>query len=346
MTIVQDSAPPAATSLRDVVVFAMRPTLLPDLLGPELLVRLGRIADVRHDTVLARWDDPMAGELLADAKVLLTAWGAPPIGPEVLNRAPLLGAVVHAAGSVKGLLSEEVWHRGIAVSSAAQANALPVVEYTVAAILFAGKRAFRLAYHYREGRPLDPKNGEDSGNNGLTVGVVGASRIGRLVLTALANHDMRLLLADPYVDQATAAALGACLVDLDTLCASSDIVTLHAPALPQTRNLLDDRRLGLIRSGGVVVNTARGSLVDTRALTRHCGAGRLDAVLDVTEPEPLPPGHPLLSMPNVFVTPHVAGARGNEVRRLGAYAVAEVERYLSGSPMHGAVTHHELARIA
>ncbi|MGS2617767.1 hydroxyacid dehydrogenase [Micromonospora sp. LZ34] len=331
---------------RAVVVLAMRPTLLPDLLGPQLLARLGAVADVRHDAILTRWDDPVAGELLADAAVLLTGWGAPRLGVDVLDRAPLLSAVVHAAGSVKGLLPEEVWHRGIAVSSAAQANAVPVVEYTVAAILLAAKRAFRLAHDYRQGRPAGHEDGEDAGNNGLTVGVVGASRIGRLVLSALANHDMRLLLADPYVDQATATALGAHLVDLDTLCATSDVVTLHAPALPQTRHLLDDRRLGLIRSGGIVVNTARGSLVDTDALARHCGAGRLDAVLDVTEPEPLPPGHPLLSMPNVLATPHIAGARGNEIRRLGAYAVADVERHLCGEPMHGAVTHQDLGRIA
>ncbi|MBF8193980.1 hydroxyacid dehydrogenase [Nonomuraea sp. K274] len=324
----------------------MRPTLPPDLLGPELLARLDTVADVRRDPVHGRWDDPQARALLADATILLTGWGAPRIDTDLLDRAPMLGAVIHAAGSVKGLLAEEVWHRGIAVSSAAQANAVPVVEYTVAAITFAGKRVFRLAHDYRDGRWLGPRDGEDAGNNGITVGVVGASRIGRLVLAALADRDMRLLLADPYVDEETAATLGARLVDIDTLCASSDIVTLHAPALPQTRRLLDDRRLGLIRSGGVVINTARGSLIDTDALTRHCRSGRLDAVLDVTDPEPLPASHPLLSLPNVLLTPHIAGSRGNEVRRLGAYAVAEVERYLTGQPLQGAVSHQDLARIA
>ena len=338
-----------------VVVLAMRPSLLPDLLGPELLARLSEVADVRHDAVITGWDAPVASELLADANVLLTGWGAPRLDADVLDRAPLLSAVVHAAGSVKGLLADEVWHRGIAVSSAAEANALPVAQYTVATIVLARKRAFHLAKEYRRGWPVLPEDGEDAGNNGLTVGVVGASRIGQLVLTGLtgladladlAGQGVRLLLADPHVDETTAASLGARLVDLDTLCATSDVVTLHAPALPQTRHLLDDRRLSLIRSGGIVVNTARGALVDTDALARHCAAGRLDAVLDVTEPEPLPPGHPLLAMPNVFVTPHIAGAHGNEVRRLGAYAVADVERHLRGEPMHGAVTHLDLERIA
>ena len=328
------------------VVLAMRPTLPPDLLGPELFARLDTVADVHHHPVHTGWDDPIARGMLADATILLTGWGAPRIDAEVLDHAPMLGAVIHAAGSVKALLAEEVWARGITVSSAAQANAIPVVEYTVATVLLSGKHAFQHASDYRDGRPLGPRDAEDTGNNGLTVGVVGASRIGRLVLAELARHDLSLLLADPYVDEATAAALGARLVDLDTLCASSDIVTLHAPALPQTRRLLDDRRLGLIRSGGVVINTARGALIDTDALTRHCQARRLDAVLDVTEPEPLPANHPLLRMPNVFITPHIAGARGNEVRRLGAYAVAEVERYLSGEPMHGIVAQHDLAKIA
>lgn len=104
--------------------------------------------------------------------------------------------------------------------------------------------------------------------------------------------------------------------------------------------------LKLVPDGGVVVNTARGSLVDTEALARECAAGRLDAFLDVTDPEPLPPGHPLLTLPNVLVTPHMAGAQGSEVRRLGLYAVEEAERFARGEELLGRLRREDLARLA
>lgn len=110
--------------------------------------------------------------------------------------------------------------------------------------------------------------------------------------------------------------------------------------------MLDDRRLNLLPDGATVINTARGSLIDTEALTRLCATGRISAVLDVTDPEPRPPGHPLLDLPNVLVTPHLAGAQGREMRRLGEFAVAEVRRLLSGTPLLGQVQPEQLPYIA
>lgn len=228
--------------------------------------------------------------------------------------------VLHAAGTVKDHLAPEVWERGIVVSSAAQANAWPVAQYTLATVLLAGKRAFRYAAPGVAGATgfsnLDPA----LGNHARTVGVVGASRIGRLVVPLLAAHGYRVQVSDPTLTAAAAAALLPAdlaqpvgrpavgvspvqLVDLETLLVSSDIVTLHAPLLPETRHLIDARRLDLLRDGAVLVNTARGALVDTDALTRHCTTGRIDAVLDVTDPEPLPTTHPLRHLPNVWITP-------------------------------------------
>src|SRR5207247_759801 len=139
------------------------------------------------------------------------------------------------------------------------------------------------------------------GNHGRTVGVIGASRIGRLVLPMLVANGFRVLLADPTLTVEDARAMNPSveLVELDELLVRSDVVSVHAPSLPETRHLLDDRRLGLLRDGAVLINTARGALVDTEALTRHCAAGRIDAFLDVTDPEPLPAGHPLFALPNV-----------------------------------------------
>ena len=105
------------------------------------------------------------------------------------------------------------------------------------------------------------------------------------------------------------------------LAAAVDVLTLHAPALPQTRHMIDAAVLAALRDGATLINTARGSLVDHAALERELVSGRIDAVIDVTEPEALPADSPLFELPNVFLTPHVAGAAGRETQRMAALAI-------------------------
>jgi phosphoglycerate dehydrogenase-like enzyme len=325
----------------------MQPWVLPDLFPPDLLDRLRTLVRLEAGAPVTSFESAEVASALRRADLMLTGWGCPRIDPGVLDGAPRLRAVVHAAGSVKGHVDPAVFARGITVSSAAQANAVPVAEYTVAAIVLAAKRVLTRAHWYARDRAAgDWRSGAGTGLYGRTIGVVGASRTGRLVLDRLRAFDVRLLLADPYAGPEEADALGAEFVDLDELCRRSDLVTLHAPALPQTHHLLDARRLDLLKDGAVVVNTGRGSLVDTAALTVHCVKGRVDAVLDVTDPEPLPADHPLLHLPNVLVTPHLAGSQGHELRRLGEFTVAEVERLVSGEPLLGLIDGEDLHRIA
>jgi phosphoglycerate dehydrogenase-like enzyme len=225
---------------------------------------------------------------------------------------------------------------------------VPVAEYTVAAILLAGKRLFRLQRRYAELRAfrLWAEEVPDPSNYRKVVGVVGASRVGRRVLELLGPFDLLLLLCDPTLDPAEARGLGAEPVELDELLRRSDVVTLHAPALPETHYLLDARRLALLRDGAVLVNTARGALVDPEALVRELVAGRIDAVLDVTEPEVLPPDSPLYELPNVFLTPHVAGALGSERARLVELALDEIARFVRGEPLQHEVRLEDWDRIA
>ena len=166
------------------------------------------------------------------------------------------------------------------------------------------------------------------------------------MLALLRSVDFAVLLYDPYVGADEAAALGARPVELDALLAAADVVSLHAPALPSTQHLLDRRRLALMRDGAVLINTARGALVDGDALTTELVSGRLDAVIDTTEPEILPADSPLYDLPNVLLTPHIAGALGRETERLGAHAVAEIERFARGEPFRYPVRREELERLA
>ena len=116
------------------------------------------------------------------------------------------------------------------------------------------------------------------------------------------------------------------------------MLSLHAPAMPQTDGMISRAVLAAMPDGATLVNTARGSLVDQDALVEELAEGRLGAILDVTEPEVLPEGHPLYTLANVFLTPHLAGSTGTELRRLGRAALAEVERFVAGAPCEDPIT--------
>jgi phosphoglycerate dehydrogenase-like enzyme len=311
----------------------------------DLRDRLFTAAALDRLSGVASWD---AEWTAGDVDVLVTGWGSPALTENLLAGTPSLQAVLHAAGSVKEQVTQAVWDRGVVVSSAAHANALPVAEYTLAVILLANKAVGEVAREFRLTRaPIDwARSFPAIGNVGKRVGIVGASRIGRRVDELLRPFDLEVVVADPYLDEEAARALGVRLVDLDTLVATSDVVSLHAPDLPETRHLVDARRLATMRPGATLVNTARGALVDTAALTEAVVAGRVRAVLDVTDPEPLPADSPLWDSPHVLLTPHVAGSLGTELTRLGDTVVAEAERLWAGEPLAHAVDPASLGRLA
>lgn len=269
---------------------------------------------------------------LSDTEILVTSWGAPRLDAELLDRMPRLRAVVHAAGSVQQLVSDELWERGITVTSAADANAVPVAEYTFATIILAFKRAF---VHMRSPSTVlewrDLVGSTRYGSVGRTVGIVGFSRIGRRVVRMLGQLDgIRILVADPFVAAEAVADAGAELLPLDHMLGQVDVLSLHAPALPETRHMIGAAELAALHDGATVINTARGWILDHDALLAECASGRLDAVLDVTEPDPLPTDSPLRTLPNVALTPHIAGSMGNEARRLADSALDDVEALLRG----------------
>ncbi|MFC8489839.1 hydroxyacid dehydrogenase [Streptomyces sp. NPDC057235] len=295
---------------------------------------------VAHDLTAP---DARTAAALAEAEILLTCWGATPLTAGVLDRAPRLRAVVHAAGSVKHHVTDACWERGLRVTSAAAANALPVAEYTLAAILLAGKRVLRSAQRYAELRTDHAwlEESADWGNHRRTVGIVGASRIGRRVIDLLTPFDFEVLLYDPYTDVPGVEA-----VSLDELCARSTVVSVHAPQLPSTHHMIGAAQLAAMPDGTTLINTSRGSLVDESSLLPHLRTGRLHAVLDVTDPELPRPDSPLWTLPNVLLTPHVAGSLGNELHRMAEQAVGEVERYVRGEEFLEEVRASDLTRSA
>ena len=191
--------------------------------------------------------------------------------------------------------------------------------------------------------------GDQAHEHRRSVGLVGASRIGRRVISLLRPFDLEVLVSDPYLKPGEAAGLGAQLVELvelDDLARRSDIVSLRAPEIASTYRMINARRLSRMRDGATLLNTARGALVDTGALVAELRTGRIQAILDVTDPEPLAPDSPLYTLPNVVLTPHLAGAAGNELYRLGSWAFEELARWAAGEPFLSPVRLSDLAAMA
>jgi phosphoglycerate dehydrogenase-like enzyme len=185
------------------------------------------------------------------------------------------------------------------------------------------------------------------GNVDKRVGIVGASHVGRLVIEMLRPYSLDVVVYDPYLTESDAESLGVDVErDLRRLCASVDVLSLHAPDIPATRGMIGAAELAALPDNAVFINTARPALVDQEALLVELRAGRISAILDVTEPEPIPADHPLLALPNAFVTPHIAGSLGTELRRMSDLAIDEVERFVRGEPLLHPVAQSDLDRIA
>lgn len=310
------------------------------------LVDLGREPWTDSLDVIER---PELAERLAEVEILLTSWGVPRLDAAALAYMPKLRAVFHCAGTVRSFVSQELWDRGVLVTNGADANAIPVAEFTFASIVLAGKKAHVLsndARTFREDWSYTTRRGE-LGNIGRTIGVIGFSRIGRRVVHLIQQlQDVTCLVSDPYADASAVAAAGGRLVPLAELLPASDVVTVHAPALPETRHMIGAPELRAMKDHATLINTARGSLVDTGALEAECATGRIHALLDVTEPEPLPAASVLYDLPNVVLTPHIAGSLGTETRRMSDAALNDLERYLTGRKLLAQVVSDDLSLSA
>jgi phosphoglycerate dehydrogenase-like enzyme len=331
---------------RPTIVLSMMAGLRDHAFTAAQLDRLRAVGDLLDEEPLDDLSGERAADLLGRAEVLVGHWGCPTLTAGVMERAPHLRLFAYAAGTVKWQVTDAVWDAGVRVTSAAAANAVPVAEYTVGAILLANKGVFSFAARERDPDALVPLDPTRVGNVGKRVGLVGASHVGRLVIELLRPFDLEIAVADPFLDAREAGRLGVTRMELDELCAWCDLLSLHAPDIETTKGMIGAAQLAALADGVTVVNTARGALIDAVALEAELASGRLAAVLDVTDPEPLPADSPLRGLPNVVLTPHVAGAVGSELTRLADLAVEEVERFARGQSARYPVVQADLDRIA
>ena len=330
-----------------ITAMIMHPVVKDELLREAHLQRLERSCRLVDGTPFRNFD--ALGEQSGRVQVLITSCGCPPIDRAVVAGMPGLKLIAHLAGSVKGFIEDSVWRMGVQITNAVAANAVPVAAYTLAAILFSNKQVLRLAQFYRkhhENRAPWAKEAPNVGNYQKIVGIIGASHVGRKVIELLRPFDMKVLLYDPYITPLQGRELGAHKAGLSELLSNSDVVSMHAPLLTETRHMLGAREFALMQDGATFINTARGAVIDQQALEAELISGRLNAVLDTTEPEVLPATSPLYRLDNVLLTPHIAGSLGTETQRLADYMIDEVERFSRGQALKHRVRYDELARLA
>jgi len=307
-------------------------TLTEQLFTQEALARLEELGELVLNPGRERPTVQETAKLIAGAWGCVTSWGCQAMTGEILDAAPELGIIVYAAGSVKPIVTDAVWDRGITVTSSAAMIAVNVAEVTVGCLILGLKNVWGLdRVTHSGGWREEHERARSRVLNQATIGLIGAGHVGRKVLEYLRPFEVKeILLYDPYWTAEEVAELGATKVSLHELLRRSNAVTLHAPALPATRHMLSSDELRLMKDDAVLINTSRGQNIDEQALVSELERGRLLAFLDVTDPEPPAVESRLRSLPNVMLTPHVAGGSANT--RMGDHAAEELRRFLAGEP--------------
>ncbi len=272
---------------------------------------------------------------VADAPVLVTQLA--PVSAPMLRRMPGLKLIAVSRGGPVNIDLAAARAQGVRVCGTPGRNASAVAEFTIGAILAQTRRISAGHDALREGAWRgDLYRADRAGRelSELAVGVVGYGQVGTRVVRLLRAFGGRVLVHDPYVQLAAAdRAAGVEQVGFAALLARSDVVTLHARVTAETTGMFGPAQFALMRPGAVFVNTARGPLVDYAALHEALVSGRLDgAAIETFAAEPAPPDLPLLRLPNVTLTPHIAGASVRTIAVAAEAAAEEVRRWIDGEP--------------
>ena len=300
--------------------------------GEEQMARLNELVDLLTPVP---WDGTPATlpDDVGEVEVIFSTWGMVRARPEMLDLMPALKAVFFAAGSVKEF-AEPFLDRGVRIFSAWAANAVPVAEFTLSQILFGLKQGW---LHHRlmkeKAGPDGWKTQPVTGAYLSSVGLISLGMIGRRVCRLLEAFELRRVVYDPFIPADEIIGLGLEAASLEEIFASCDVVSLHSPSLPSTNGLITGELLASMKPRSTFINTARGAIVREEEMIEVLRLRTdLTAVLDVTRDEPPPVGSPLYELPNVVLTPHIAGSLGPEVRRMADWMLEECSLWIEGKP--------------
>jgi phosphoglycerate dehydrogenase-like enzyme len=310
--------------------------------APEDLERLAGFAEAEWlacegERYATDRSDPEAAliERIGGAAALVLCFGAPRITAGMMDRLPALRLIGDMDGDrfAHRLDAEAAWARGIRTVDTTNGTSYPVAEWALALIIISLRNA---GMHFRNmiagntsRAPGDP--GYLHGDlTGKRVGLIGCGHIGRRLIKFLKPFDVDLYVYDPYLPREMAEALGFTLTSLDFVLSGTDAMVCLAPITPRTAGMIGQRELDLIPSGAVFVNVSRGGIVDSTALIARLKRGDIVAGLDVFDPEPVPPDSEILRLPNVFLSPHIAGVTAPSYPRMFSLMVDELDRFFHG----------------
>lgn len=272
---------------------------------------------------------------IADADALIVR-SATKVTADLLDKAPRLRAVGRAGVGVDNIDLDAATTRGVLVMSTPGGNAVSVAEHTFALLLSLARQVPRLDKAMHEGR-WEKSSAAGTELRGKTLGLIGLGRIGSEVALRADAFDMRVLGYDPYISEAAAKEIQVELAPLEKLLAESDFVSLHTALSPATQNLINAKTIALMKQGARLVNAARGELVDEAALAEALKSEKLaGAALDVFAQEP-PKNSPLIGLPNVIATPHVAGSTAEAQEEVGTQVAVQIKDYLAEGLIRNAV---------
>ena len=312
---------------------------------PVLSANRALLAPLTEAGVEMRWNE--RGRNLTEAEliealdgVVATVAGIEPYTERVLAAAPGLKVIARVGVGYDMVDVAAATRHGVAVAMAFGTNHEAVADHTLALM---GAAAHRIVEYDRRVRAGGWGTFLHGQLHEATVGVIGFGRIGRAVAKRCLGFSMNVLIADPVADAETVARLGYRLVELDELLRQSDFVSVHAALSAETHHLIDARRLARMKPTAILINTARGGLIDEQALVQALTGGRLGgAALDVFEVEPLPDG-PLRHLEQVVLTPHVAGLSAASLRAMAHRASENILALLRGrDPGPGLVLNPEV----
>jgi D-3-phosphoglycerate dehydrogenase len=271
---------------------------------------------------------------LAGADALIVR-SATKVTAELLDKAPKLRAVGRAGVGVDNIDLDAATKRGVLVMSTPGGSSVSVAEHTIALLLALVRQLPKFDAAMREGRWEKSSSGAEV--RGKTLGLIGLGRIGSEVAVRAEAFDMRVIAFDPYISEAAAHEISVDLVPLDQLFAESDVISLHTAVSPQTREMINAASIAKMKKGVRIVNAARGELINEADLAAAIKSGHVaGAALDVFAEEP-PKNCPLIGLPNVITTPHVAGSTAEAQEELGTQVAVQIRDYLVEGIIRNAV---------
>lgn len=335
--------------MRPKILIPVRSIYRADLLTEQVIELLEEFAEIEIVAEPAELSRDEYARLFADKDAVLSTWNTPLIDRQVLQQANKLKIISHVGGEVRPFISPEIFSLkpDLLLCNASNVMAKPVAEHTLCVIL----ACLRNLFHFKQWVKGDENwwDYDKSKNVSLLekkVGIVGLGQIAWEFIKLVRPFDVELWVFSRHLNDQQAAGEGLRKSSLDEIFSSCDVISLNAASVPRNRRMIDSRLLGMIKPGAVLVNNARGMLIDEPALIRELETGRFTAAIDVTDPEPPAADNRLRNLDNVLLTPHIGGPTPAQRIWMVNEAVDNLKAFFQGRKVRGIIDRKRFSYMA